>query len=104
MTQGECVDQMWDLYSSKVLKTVCILDNHLTLEQLCNHEFPRTQDKGDLLAPMLFAMSAEEKPPAGKQEGDKWSRRQRIVEDARGRSSRLLRFCSMRGKTGDEHA
>ena len=31
----------------------------MTLEQLSNHEFTCTQDKTDLLASMLFIMSAE---------------------------------------------
>ena len=39
MTQTEKVDQMWSEYASKVLKTRCILDNHLTLEHSSNHEF-----------------------------------------------------------------
>ena len=35
---------------------------------------------------------------------DNWSSRQWIVENARDRSSRLLRLCFMSGQTGDEHA
>ena len=50
MTQATCVDQMWDQYSSKVLKSGCILGNLVTLEQLGNHEFTCAQDKRDLLA------------------------------------------------------
>ena len=52
-TQTEKVDQMWGEYALKVLKSVCILDGHLTLEQLSNYEFHCTQDKRDLLAGML---------------------------------------------------
>ena len=33
----------------------------MTLDQLRNHEFKGTEDKGDLLAGKLFAMSAEGK-------------------------------------------
>ena len=50
MTQTECVDQMWDQYSSKVLKSGRILGDRVTLEQLSNHEFTCTQDKRDFLA------------------------------------------------------
>ena len=60
MTQAECVDQMWDQHSSKVLKSVGILGDRMTLKQLSNHEFTCTQDKRDLLAGRLFAMTAEE--------------------------------------------
>ena len=102
ITQAEFVDQMWDQHSSKVLKPGCTLDNDLTLEQLSKHESICTQDKRDLLARMLFAMHAEGRSKTGLR--DSWSRRHRIVENARSRSSRLLRFCSVYGKTGGEHA
>ena len=34
--QTESVDQIWSQYASKVLKSGCVQDNHLTLEQLRN--------------------------------------------------------------------
>ena len=43
MTQAECVDQMWCEYASKVLKSGCILDNHLTWEHLSNHQLTCAQ-------------------------------------------------------------
>ena len=39
MTQAECVDQMWSQNVSQELKAGCVLDNHLTLEQLSKKEF-----------------------------------------------------------------
>ena len=39
MTRADCVDQMRDQYASKVLKSDCILDTRLTLEQLSNEKF-----------------------------------------------------------------
>ena len=59
MTQAECVDQMWDQYASKVLKPGCVLDYHLTLEQLINHECQCTQDNRNLLAGLLVVLEAE---------------------------------------------
>ena len=61
MTKAKCIDKMWDQYSSKVLKTCGILSEIVTLDQLRNHEFKGTEDKRDLLAGKLFAMSAEGK-------------------------------------------
>ena len=59
MTQAEWFDQMWNEHSSKALKSGCILGDILTLEPLSNHEFTCTHHKRDLLAGMLFTMSAE---------------------------------------------
>ena len=53
MTQTQSVHQMWTQCASKVLKSGCVLDNHLTLKQLSNYEFNCTQDKRNLLAGML---------------------------------------------------
>ena len=61
MTNAKCIDEMWDQYSSKVLKSCGILSEIVTLDQLRNHEFKGTEDKRDLLAGKLFAMSAEGK-------------------------------------------
>ena len=59
MTHAECVEQMWDQYATKVLKSSCVLDNRLSLEQWSNQKFTYTQDKRDLLAGMPFAINAE---------------------------------------------
>ena len=59
-TQTESVDQMCVQYATKVLKSCGVLDNHLTSEQLSNHELNCTQDKRYLLAGMLFAQITEE--------------------------------------------
>ena len=48
MAHAECVDQMWDQYASKVLKSGCILDNRLSLEQWSNQKFTCTQDKREI--------------------------------------------------------
>ena len=58
-TQTDSVDQMWSQYASKALKSGCVLDNRLTLEQLSNYELERAQDWMNLLAGMLFAHKAE---------------------------------------------
>ena len=60
ITQTESVDQRWSPHASKRLKSGCVLDNHLTLEQLSNPEFTCTQDKRDLLAGKFFDMNAME--------------------------------------------
>ena len=59
-TQTESVDQMCVQYATKVLKSCGVLDNHLTFQQLSNHELNCTQDKRYLLAGMLFAQKTEE--------------------------------------------
>ena len=59
MTHTECADLMCEQHVSKVLKPGSVLDNHLTLEQLSNHEFNCTQDNNNFLAGMLFALKAE---------------------------------------------
>ena len=83
-------------------ENVCVLDNHLTLEHLSNNEFVCTQGKRDLPAGVLFDQQAE----GYFLQVDTSSQilriqrvceaissfRRRIGEDARGRSSRLLRF------------
>ena len=114
MTQHENVDQKWSENASKVSKSGCALDGHLALEQLRNCEFLCTQDKRDLLAgctisrrrrdtscKLRYCISDLEKT---KGLWDNQSFRRRIVEDARGRSSCLLRCCFMYGKTSDERA
>ena len=105
MTQHENVDQKWSENASKVSKSGCALDGHLALEQLRNCEFLCTQDKRDLLAgctisrrrrdtscKLWYCISDLEKT---KGLWDTQSFRRRIVEDARGRSSCLLRCCFM---------
>ena len=82
-----------------------------SLEQLSNYELHCTQDTMDLLAGMLFDQKAEGKPLASRyfmSDLEKtmglwhnWSFRRRIVEDARGRSSRPLRFCFVCRKRND---
>ena len=114
MTQHESVDQIWSENASKVSKSGCALDGHLALEQLRNCEFLCTQDKRDLLAwctisrkrrdtscKLRYCISDLEKT---KGLWDNQSFQRRIVEDARGRSSCLLRCCFMYGKTSDERA
>ena len=59
ITQTESVHQTWCQYASNVLKLCCVLDNHLTFEQLNNYEFNCTQDKRTLLAGMLYLQKAE---------------------------------------------
>ena len=59
MTQTESVDEMWDPYSSKVFEASCVLENHLTLDQLSNHEFSCKQYKRNVVAGVLFALTAE---------------------------------------------
>ena len=54
MTQPENVDQIWSQFASKVLKSGCARDVHVTLEQLSNYEFQCTQDQRDLRAGMLY--------------------------------------------------
>ena len=58
LTQADCVDQMWDQYSSQVWKSSCILGDIVALEQWSNHEFTCTRNKRDF-AGMLSAMNAE---------------------------------------------
>ena len=58
-TQAESVDQIRNQYAPNVLKSGCALSDHLTLEQLSNHEFIFTQDHRNLLAGMLFSLKAE---------------------------------------------
>ena len=58
-TQAESVDQIRNQYAPNVLKSGCALSDHLTLEQLRNHEFIFTQDHRNLLAGMLFSLKAE---------------------------------------------
>ena len=58
LTQADCVDQMWDQYSSQVWKSSCILGDIVALEQWSNHEFTGTRNKRDF-AGMLSAMNAE---------------------------------------------
>ena len=65
-TQTEDVDQMCVQYATKVLKSCGVLDNHLTLEQLSNHELNCTQDKRYLLAGMLFAQKNGGEPLASR--------------------------------------
>ena len=45
MTETESVDQLWNQYASKVLKSGCRMDGHLTLEHLRKYEFQCIQDK-----------------------------------------------------------
>ena len=59
MTHTDCVDEMWSQFASEVFKSGCVLDNHLTLEQLGNYEFNCTQNRRNLLVGMLFAQKAE---------------------------------------------
>ena len=59
ITKAECIDKVWDQYSSMVLKFVCILSDVVTLKQPSNHEFTGTQDNKNFLAGMLFTMSAK---------------------------------------------
>ena len=60
MTQASCAGRMWDGYSSKVLKSGCILGDRVTLEQLSNHVcvYMYTKQERDLLRGMLFDMNA----------------------------------------------
>ena len=46
-------------YASKVLKSTCALDGHLTLEQLSDYEFNCTHHKRNLIAGMLHLQKAE---------------------------------------------
>ena len=74
MTQTEKVDQMWGEYASKVLKSVCILDNHLTLEHLSNHEFTCAQsDSTYFPVPVL---KIDERIRQGQGEGRAWARKE----------------------------
>ena len=59
MTKAERIDQMWNPYSSKVLKLGCLLGDIVTFEQRSNRESTGTEDKRDFHAGMLFTMSAE---------------------------------------------
>ena len=67
-------------------------------ERLCRNVQPHDCG-GELLAGRVLVSDLMKKGLR-----DNWSSRQRIVENARDRSSRLLRFCFMSGQTGDEHA
>ena len=93
-------------------ENVCVLDNHVTLEHLSNIEFFCTQGKRDLRAGILFNQEAEGdflqvdtsslvlriQRVCGALGFD----RRRIGEDARGRSSRLLRFSFGINRGSDE--
>ena len=50
MTKAECVDKMWNQYSSTLVKSGCILSDLVTLDQLRSHDFEDTQGKTDFLA------------------------------------------------------
>ena len=112
LTQDDCVDQIWDQYSSQVWKSICILGDIVALEQWSNHEFQCTRNKRETLqecsAPWMRRGTSCRSSPClrslKKGFWDNWSSRQWIVENARDRSSRLLRFCFVLGQTGDEHA
>ena len=89
---------------------MAILNDPVSSDKFCDHDLEVTQSKRDLLAGMLYQMKAEcnflqigsrVKSCETKRYVRQLSNRQRVVENARGRSSRLLRFCSMSGKISD---
>ena len=107
--------KMWDRHFSKLMESSCILSDVLSLDQLRNHVFEDTQGKRDLPAGMLHQMQV--KGNLLQEEGNLLQmespfqilrnnspNRQGIVVNARSGSSRLLRFCSVSGKVGDDYA
>ena len=113
MTQAECFDQMLDQHSSKVLKSGCIFvwsrDLGAVEHSMSLHVHKtRTTFLQECSSPCMRVAFAGRGliSDLGRQKSlwDNWSSRQWPVENARGGSSRLLRFCSMYENVGHELA
>ena len=59
MTKAEFIDDMWNRFSSTLLKSGCTQSDSVTLDQLRSHDFENTQGKRDFLAGKLFTMGPE---------------------------------------------
>ena len=96
--------------SSKVLKACCVLDHHLTLEQLSNHEFyVYTRQEKSSCRNALRQECGGKPPPgrllisdlAGKTGCQTTGPVDSELSKMHGAAVHLLRFCSMHRKTGE---
>ena len=60
MTEANIIYKIWDLYSSMLFESCCVLSDQVFSEPWCNQQFEETQGKRDLIAVMPRRMQNDE--------------------------------------------